>query len=70
MENPPQARSTDLLSLIVGGEKAGPQVSNVKATDHISPTLSFQSSELNNKHLASNMASSTFGISEHFSQLQ
>lgn len=67
LENPPQARSTDLLSLIVGGEKAGPQVSNVKATDHISPTLSFQSSELNNKHLSSNMASSTFGISEHFS---
>lgn len=65
VENPPQSRSTDLLSLIVGGEKGGPQVSDVKATDHIPPPVSFQSSELTNKQSASNMASSTIGISEH-----
>ncbi|XP_058223751.1 uncharacterized protein LOC131333309 isoform X2 [Rhododendron vialii] len=65
VENPPQSRSTDLLSLIVGGEKGGPQVFDVKATDHIPPPLSFQSSELTNKQSVSNMASSTIGISEH-----
>ncbi|KAI8545068.1 hypothetical protein RHMOL_Rhmol07G0013800 [Rhododendron molle] len=73
VENPPQSRSTDLLSLIVGGEKGGPQVFDMKATDHIPPPLSFQSSELTNKQSASNMASSTIGISEHlysFSKLE
>lgn len=52
-ENPPQSRSTDLLSLIVGGEKGGPHVPDVKATDHVPPPLSFQSSVLINKHSTS-----------------
>ena len=41
-----------MLSLIVGGEKGGSQV---KATDHMLPTFPFQSSELEDRHMSSNL---------------
>ncbi|KAJ6729526.1 CHORISMATE SYNTHASE [Salix viminalis] len=45
-------RPNDLLSLIGGGEKGGSQV---KAINHMLPTLPFQSSELVDRHLSSNL---------------
>ncbi|XP_057499641.1 uncharacterized protein LOC130783893 [Actinidia eriantha] len=66
-EDPQQVRTSDLLSLIVGGEKCGTQISDVKATNQITPAFPFQSSELaNNIHLTPNMTSSTIGISDQF----
>ncbi|CAL5331729.1 unnamed protein product [Camellia sinensis] len=63
-EDPSHTRPRNLLSLIVGGEKGGSQVSDVKATKHVLPDISFQNSEPTNWHLTSNMTSSTIGISE------
>uniref|UniRef100_A0A5B7A9G5 Uncharacterized protein n=1 Tax=Davidia involucrata TaxID=16924 RepID=A0A5B7A9G5_DAVIN len=57
-------RPSDLLSLIVGGEKDGSQVSDVKATQHIPPDFPFQSPELATRHMTSNVTSATVGISE------
>ncbi|KAB5569388.1 hypothetical protein DKX38_003181 [Salix brachista] len=48
----PSGRPNDLLSLIGGGEKGGSQV---KAINHMLPTLPFQSSELVDRHLSSNL---------------
>lgn len=53
-----------MLSLIVSGEKGGTQGSDVKATKHTPLELPFQSSELNDRHLTSNMESSAIGMSE------
>ncbi|PSS04006.1 Uro-adherence factor A like [Actinidia chinensis var. chinensis] len=66
-EDPQQVRTSDLLSLIVGGEKCGTQILDVKATNQIRPAFPFQSSELaHNIHLTPNMTSSTIGISDQF----
>ncbi|KAA8516089.1 hypothetical protein F0562_019268 [Nyssa sinensis] len=58
------SRPSDLLSLVVGGEKDGFQVPDPKATRHILPDFPFQSSELANRHMTSNVTSTTIGISE------
>ena len=66
-EDPQQVRTSDLLSLIVGGEKCGTQILDMKATNQIPPAFPFQSSELaHNIHLTPNMTSSTIGISDQF----
>lgn len=44
-------RPSDLLSLIVGGEKNGSQVSEGKATEQLSPKFSFQSSDFASGHM-------------------
>ncbi|KAL6982068.1 hypothetical protein U1Q18_023684 [Sarracenia purpurea var. burkii] len=62
--DPMKARPSDLLSLIVGGERSGTQVSDVKATKHIPPDFPIQSAGLTNRNLTSTMASSTIGFSE------
>ncbi|KAA8520677.1 hypothetical protein F0562_015051 [Nyssa sinensis] len=57
-------KPNDLLSLIVGGEKGGSQVPDVKATQQILPDFPFLSSELANRHITSNITSATIGISD------
>ncbi|KAK1376185.1 Uro-adherence factor A like [Heracleum sosnowskyi] len=54
----------DLLSLIVGGGKAGVQASDVEATQLIPPELMHQSSEFMNRLPSDSISSATNGIFE------
>ncbi|CAK9156727.1 unnamed protein product [Ilex paraguariensis] len=54
----------DLLSLIVGGEKGGLHVSEVKATQHIPSQFSYPRSEVSKGLMTSNIPSLRTGISE------
>ncbi|KAF5946280.1 hypothetical protein HYC85_016508 [Camellia sinensis] len=60
-EDPSYAKPSDLLSLIVGGEKGGSQVSDVKPT-HILPDITLHNLEHANRY----MTSSPIGLSEQF----
>ncbi|KAL9385400.1 hypothetical protein Peur_022410 [Populus x canadensis] len=64
VDNLPSGKPNDLLSLIVGGEKGGSQV---KTTDHMLPTLPFQSFELADRHLKSNQKSVSVENNEELS---
>ncbi|XP_057435705.1 uncharacterized protein LOC130728293 isoform X2 [Lotus japonicus] len=57
-------RPNDLLSLIVGGEKGGLQVSDVEITQNIAANFNFQNSEPVGEHVSSNVALSTINSSE------
>ncbi|XP_057980124.1 uncharacterized protein LOC131165954 isoform X2 [Malania oleifera] len=56
-------RSSDLLSLIVGGEKGLSEVSDVKSTEQIISDFPLKSSEPTNEDVTSNLSSATVGIS-------
>lgn len=58
------SRRNDLLSLIVGGEKGGLLVSDVKNTDHVLPNIPFQSSEPADGHTTPNVTSAVVENSE------
>ncbi|XP_040993793.1 uncharacterized protein LOC121240397 isoform X3 [Juglans microcarpa x Juglans regia] len=56
----------DLLSLIVGGDKGGSQVSDVKNTEHILPNIPFERSEPAEEHKTSNVTADIVENSEQF----
>ncbi|GAV83410.1 hypothetical protein CFOL_v3_26857 [Cephalotus follicularis] len=59
-------RPNNLLSLIVGGEKMGSQLSDVKALKHIPSSFPFQSSELVDSHRTSNATPDAVENSDQF----
>ncbi|XAR54020.1 hypothetical protein NMG60_11029000 [Bertholletia excelsa] len=61
---PDLSSSSDLLSLIVAGEKGRSQVSDTKSTKHMPSDLPFQSSRLTDCNLEANVPSTPNGISE------
>ncbi|GLT71116.1 hypothetical protein SLA2020_431570 [Shorea laevis] len=58
------SRPNDLLSLIVGGEKGGSQVSDLKNTEHILPNFPSESSKPAEGHTTSNVTSAVVENSE------
>ncbi|KAF5464348.1 hypothetical protein F2P56_014430 [Juglans regia] len=56
----------DLLSLIVGGDKGGSQVSDVKNTEHILPNIPFERSEPAEEHKTSYVTADIVENSEQF----
>lgn len=65
MDDLSSGRPNDLLSLIVGGEKVGSQVSTTKATELMPPEFSCESSEITNRITAS-IPSAATETSEQF----
>ncbi|KAF8413225.1 hypothetical protein HHK36_001201 [Tetracentron sinense] len=67
VDNVSSGKHRDLLSLVVGSEKDGTQVSGVsdeKATEHIPPNFSSASSDLRHMFMTSTATSATVEISE------
>jgi hypothetical protein len=58
------SRTNDLLSLIVGGEKGGSQISDLKNTEHILPNFPSESSKPAEGHTTSNVTSAVVENSE------
>jgi hypothetical protein len=58
------SQPNDLLSLIVGGEKGGSQVSDLKNTEHILPNFPSESSKPAEGHMTSNATSAVVENSE------
>ncbi|KAG6730108.1 hypothetical protein I3842_01G063300 [Carya illinoinensis] len=56
----------DLFSLIVGGDKGGSLVSDVKNTEHIIPNIPFERSEPAEEHKTSNVTADIVENSEQF----
>lgn len=57
-------RPNDLLSLIVGGEKGGPQVSDIETTQQVAAKCTFQNPEPAGEHMMSNVAHTAIDNSE------
>ncbi|CAK8542442.1 unnamed protein product [Lathyrus sativus] len=57
-------KPNDLLSLIVGGEKGGLQVSNVEKTHHVAPNFNFQNPEPAGEGIPTNVTHTAISNSE------